>query len=541
MAGVLGKYQLDHRLGGGGMAEVFIAHTVGAEGFSRKVAIKRVLPGFSDNPAFAKMFVEEARISARLQHPNVVSVLDFDRDAEGRLFLVMEFIEGKDLDALVSTGLIPFPVAIFVTTEILRGLGYAHDLPITAGQPGTDGMRGIVHRDVSPHNVLLSWEGALKVSDFGIAKARSASEATASEFIKGKPAYMSPEQANGERLDGRSDLFAVGVMLWEMLCGRRLFVGEDTRTTLAAVLFGTIPRPRSIRPDVPKDLEKVVMKLLERDLPARYRTAELAIADLLECNDAPKSGREQLIRVMTERFPHDAPFRQSRSNPGLTPVPAHVASAQTIVAHHPQHQHAMGPAQPAASIGAMRSAKTGTLGPAPGMSTGKKIALGLVVAAITGGGTFAIVSAMRKSDKPGDTGGAITNGAPSGTPSDAATPTPSPSIDAAVIAAPDAAPPIDAPPAPPIDAAVPVDATVAAGSSSGSAQVRPAAKKYGYLEIITHPVMTATLDDGRAKDTPIRNPPWKVTVGKHRVKFSNGESRSVVIEEGKTAKIEIIK
>ncbi len=338
MAGVLGKYQLDHRLGGGGMAEVFIAHTVGAEGFSRKVAIKRVLPGFSNNPQFAKMFVDEARISARLQHPNVVSVLDFDRDADGHLFLVMEFIEGKDLDALMSTGLLPFPVAIFVTSEILRGLGYAHDLPITAGQPGGDGMRGIIHRDVSPHNVLLSWEGALKVSDFGIAKARSASEATASEFIKGKPAYMSPEQANGERLDGRSDLFAVGVMLWEMLCGRRLFVGEDTRTTLAAVLFGTIPRPRSLRPDVPKDLEKVVMKLLERDLPSRYRTAELAIADLLECNEAPKSGREQLIRLMTERFPHDAPFRQSRSNPGLTPVPAHVASAQTIVAHHPQLQ-----------------------------------------------------------------------------------------------------------------------------------------------------------------------------------------------------------
>ena len=127
---------------------------------------------------------------------------------------------------------------IFVISEVLRGLGYAHDLPA-----GTD-MRGIVHRDVSPHNVLLSWEGAVKVSDFGIAKARAASEATASVFIKGKPAYMSPEQANGQALDGRSDLFAVGVMLWEMLVGQRLFVGEDTRATLAAVLFGQIPRPR---------------------------------------------------------------------------------------------------------------------------------------------------------------------------------------------------------------------------------------------------------------------------------------------------------
>jgi len=529
MAGVLGKYQLDHRLGGGGMAEVFIAHTVGAEGFSRKVAIKRVLPGFSNNPQFAKMFVDEARISARLQHPNVVSVLDFDRDADGHLFLVMEFIEGKDLDALMSTGLLPFPVAIFVTSEILRGLGYAHDLPITAGQPGGDGMRGIIHRDVSPHNVLLSWEGALKVSDFGIAKARSASEATASEFIKGKPAYMSPEQANGERLDGRSDLFAVGVMLWEMLCGRRLFVGEDTRTTLAAVLFGTIPRPRSLRPDVPKDLEKVVMKLLERDLPSRYRTAELAIADLLECNEAPKSGREQLIRLMTERFPHDAPFRQSRSNPGLTPVPAHVASAQTIVAHHPQ-QHAAGPPQPAASIGAMRSARTGTLGRGPGMSTGKKVALTLLVAVLVGGGTFALVTTLSKTKSSGVVIDAAIATGPASTPADTAPPTP---IDASV-----APPPIDAAPSP-VDAAPPVDAAAPAAPIDAGSAVKAAPTKYGSLEVYAQPILTVTLDGKVIGDTPIK--PRRIATGKHRLKFSNGETRSVVIEEGKTAKIEIFK
>src|SRR5512139_3571780 len=288
MLGVSGKYRLDQRLGGGGMAEVFLASSVGAEGFQRRVAIKRVLPGYSDNEAFAKMFVDEARISSQLVHPNIVSVLDFDRDAENRLFLVMELVEGKDLDGLMATGLLPIPVVIFVIAEVLRGLGFAHDLPV-----GTH-MRGIVHRDVSPHNVLLSWEGAVKVSDFGIAKARAATEATASVFIKGKPSYMSPEQANGEPLDGRSDLFAVGVMLWEMLVGRRLFVAEDTRATLAAVLFGVIPRPRSLRKDVPKDLEAVVMKLLERDLPARFKSAEQAIAALLECDDAPKDGRELL-------------------------------------------------------------------------------------------------------------------------------------------------------------------------------------------------------------------------------------------------------
>src|SRR5215510_1582616 len=129
MVMVSGKYQLDRRLGGGGMAEVYLASTIGAEGFSRRVAIKRVLPGFSDNEAFAKMFVDEAQLSAQLVHPNIVSVLDFDRDAEDRLFLVMELVDGKDLDAVLATGLLPLPAVLFVISEILRGLGFAHDLP----------------------------------------------------------------------------------------------------------------------------------------------------------------------------------------------------------------------------------------------------------------------------------------------------------------------------------------------------------------------------------------------------------------------------
>nr|MBP9089195.1 serine/threonine protein kinase [Kofleriaceae bacterium] len=303
------KYRLDARLGGGGMAEVFAGSTVGAEGFSRPVAIKRVLPGYSDNPQFAKMFVAEARISSRLVHPNIVSVLDFDRDHENRLFLVMELVEGKDLDALLHTGPLPASVVIHIIGEMLRGLGYAHDLP-----GASDAMRGVVHRDVSPHNVLLSWEGAAKVSDFGIAKAREASSATASVFIKGKPAYMSPEQANGEALDGRSDLFAVGIMLWEMLVGRRLFIGGDTRATLAQVLFAQIPKPRGQRPDVPKDLERVCMKLLERVANDRYRNAEDAIAELMKCSSAPKAGRDELVALLAQRFPTDAPVRFSQRN-----------------------------------------------------------------------------------------------------------------------------------------------------------------------------------------------------------------------------------
>ena len=295
---------LERRVGGGGMAEVYLAHTIGAEGFTRRVAIKRVLSGLAENPRFAQMFVSEAQLSSRLQHPNVVMVLDFDRDDEGRPFLVMEHVDGPDLAGLLATGMLPVSATIHIIGEVLRGLGYAHDLPA-----GTDGVRGLVHRDVSPHNVLLSWEGAVKVSDFGIAKAREASNATASEMIKGKPAYMSPEQANGEPIDGRSDLFATGVILWEMLCGRELFSGTTTQETLARLMFAPIPSPRELRPQVAADLAAVTMRLLARDRAARYPNANTALAELVACGDHPRSGRELLGELLGERFPNRAPQR----------------------------------------------------------------------------------------------------------------------------------------------------------------------------------------------------------------------------------------
>jgi eukaryotic-like serine/threonine-protein kinase len=400
--GISGKYRLDRRLGGGGMAEVFAGSTVGAEGFSRRVAIKRVLPGFSDDAAFARMFVAEAQISAQLVHSNIVSVLDFDRDGDGRLFLVMELVDGVSLDALLATGLLPLPAVIFVIAEVLRGLGFAHDLPITGD------LRGVVHRDVSPHNVLLSWEGAVKVSDFGIAKARAASEASASVFIKGKPAYMSPEQANGQALDGRSDLFAVGVVLWEMLVGRRLFAAEDTRATLAAVLFGKIPRPRSQRPDVPRDLERVTMKLLDRDLPARYAAAEAAIADLMNCADAPRAGREAVMAVLAERFPDRAPVRHSaartRSGVPPTPVPGPAApSAPSTLTGVPEGPSTFpAPSFPAAAPGT-GSAASGAVAPPPR----RWLRLGLVATALLVGSaaaSFALVSLVRQPPATTSTG-----------------------------------------------------------------------------------------------------------------------------------------
>ena len=308
------RYRLGPKLGTGGMAEVFLGQVIGAEGFARQVAIKRVLADHSEEPRFAAMFIEEARIASQLSHPNVVAVLDFDRDPEGRLFLVMEFVDGKDLEAVYEAGRLPPSIAIFVVSEILRGLGYAHDLPRAGG------VRGYVHRDVSPHNVLVSWEGAVKVSDFGIAKALEHGGGARSAIVRGKPAYMSPEQVNAEALDGRSDLFAVGILLWELLAGMKLFAG-GAREAFARILFHQVPRPGELAAGVPADLEAVAMKLLARDREDRYPTAEAAIEDLARCADNPRNGRSELVRWLAHRFPVDAqrrmqpPTRQERAAP----------------------------------------------------------------------------------------------------------------------------------------------------------------------------------------------------------------------------------
>jgi serine/threonine-protein kinase len=309
------KYTTERWLGGGGMAEVFLARAEGAEGFTRRVALKRVLPGFSEHAELARMFVSEAQLSSRLQHPNIVSVLDFDRDDRGQLFLVMELVDGVDLGDLLDTGALGVPLIIYLAIEILSGLRYAHDLPLRCEA----GVRGIVHRDVSPHNVLLSWEGAVKVSDFGIAKVRAASHATATAIVRGKPAYMSPEQANGQALDGRSDLFAVGVMLWEMLCLRPLFRGSTAQETIGQMLFAPIASPTEVRPEVPEDLSRVVLGLLARDLALRTPSAAAAIAALVACADHPRSGREVLVQALADRFAGRAAGRTQGVVPASRP------------------------------------------------------------------------------------------------------------------------------------------------------------------------------------------------------------------------------
>ncbi len=284
-----GKYQLQCKLADGGMAEVFLARQTGVEGFEKLVVCKRIRPELSQDAGFVQMFLNEARVAARLNHPNVVQIFELGR-VEATYFITMEFIHGEDLRTLTQQAQQlgqppPFGLSCRILADTLAGLHYAHTRPSADGQP-----LGLVHRDVSPQNVLVTYEGGVKLVDFGIAKVnqRGLSEQTKAGLFKGKFAYMSPEQSRGLKLDARSDIFAAGVLLWELLTWTRLFKRPNDMATLVAVAEETIPSPRSIDPRIPAELERISMRALERDLSKRYPTAQEMRADL-----------EQLIRAQS--------------------------------------------------------------------------------------------------------------------------------------------------------------------------------------------------------------------------------------------------
>jgi serine/threonine-protein kinase len=306
------RYEITRQIGAGGQAEVLLASVRGAEGFHRLVAVKRVRSG-QVNAAKAVMdLINEAHVTSRLSHPNVVGVLDVDHDKTGQPFLVMEYVDGVDLEKLIETGPVPHPVAVFIVRELLSGLGYIHE-PQDQGRGRVH--RGLVHRDVSPGNVLLSWEGEVKLADFGVAQMLERTMTAPALATVGKRGYMSPEQVNRQELDGRSDLYAVGIVLWELLSHRRLLAESEGDVT---AVFRAIPRPSEYRQDVPADLEAVAMRLLAYDREARYRTAELAAHDLMRCRDIPRDGREDLARLLDDRFPRSGRQRPRSRPPGLS-------------------------------------------------------------------------------------------------------------------------------------------------------------------------------------------------------------------------------
>jgi serine/threonine protein kinase len=276
---VIGRYALYGEIAAGGMATVHYGRLLGPAGFSRTVAIKRLHAQFAKDPEFVSMFLDEARLAARIRHPNAVQTLDVVA-LGGELFLVMDYVQGESLSRLVRASrtkdhAVPLPVVSAILCGALHGLHAAHEATNDRGEP-----LGIVHRDVSPQNILVGADGVPRVLDFGVAKAAGRIHTTREGQVKGKLAYMSPEQIVGRMLDRRSDVFAAGIVLWETLTLQRLFGGEDNEGAIInAVMSRPLQPPSAIKPGISDAVDAVCMRALEREVDARFQTArEMALA-----------------------------------------------------------------------------------------------------------------------------------------------------------------------------------------------------------------------------------------------------------------------
>jgi serine/threonine-protein kinase len=441
------------RIAAGGMATVHLGRVLGAAGFTRIVAIKRLLPQFASEPDFEAMFVAEAQLAARIRHPNVVPTIDVV-SSDGELLLVMEYVHGEALGRLANqartAGGVPLPIALAVACDTLHGLHAAHEAKDRQGKP-----LGIVHRDVSPQNVIVGTDGVARVIDFGIAKAKTSLNTTEAGLVRGKMAYMAPEQLSGDPLTRQTDVYPVGVMLWELLVGERLFPG-GTRPELLQKVAGDVPSPRSRVPSVPERLDAIVMRALSTVPARRFRDAE-EMARALEGLGplAPRSDvaawveqtarealakRAELVAAVEAEgrsvpppgggFHTDAPPDKSApfaiGTPRL-PAPAGVPTVGTGLT-------------PAETAGPPATASTVTAEPPRTTPPWLLVAAGTVVAALLGLGLGLL---FRKPAPSPAASTAVTAAAPAAPPSHAAPPataTPSPPAASAASAAPSAAP-----------------------------------------------------------------------------------------------------
>ena len=274
----IGPYVLHQKVARGGMAELFLADYEREDGFRRKVAIKRILPHLAGNQNFIRMFTREARVAALLQHPNVVQIFDYG-NIENAYFIAMEFIDGKNLGEVIKEfghGL-PVEIAVFIMSQVCKGLDYSHNKKDdNTGEPFK-----IVHRDISPQNLLISYQGEVKISDFGISKARSEPSLTQAGVVKGKLVYLSPEQALGEHIDHQADIYALGLVFYETLTGKRVYEFANEVDAIRTIPVLDIEPLSNVLSDIPPELNRIVMGCLEKQKDLRYQSAEEIHADLL--------------------------------------------------------------------------------------------------------------------------------------------------------------------------------------------------------------------------------------------------------------------
>ena len=298
-----GKYYLLELINVGGMAEVFKAKMFGVEGFEKIVAIKKILPEVAEDQEFIKMFIDEAKIAVRLQHPSIVQILELGK-IEDSFFIAMELVNGKDLKTIRKRLkrvdlLMPVEQSAYTIAQVCEGLDYAH-------RKTDDKMNSlnIVHRDISPQNMIVSYEGTVKLIDFGIAKAKSKSTKTQAGMLKGKFSYMSPEQVSGQPIDRRSDIFSLGVVFFEMLTGKRLFLGKNDVETLEKIRKAEVPPPSVFNSSVPPEIDRIVFKALAKDREERYQWASEFAEDLkkFSYSSGKNFTRQDMMNFMSEFF-----------------------------------------------------------------------------------------------------------------------------------------------------------------------------------------------------------------------------------------------
>lgn len=306
----LGRYDIVQRLGHGGMATVYLARATGNAGFEKLVAIKVIHSHLAAEPEFVEMFLEEARIAAKIQSPHVAGILDLGHEA-GLHYMVMEYIDGETLSGLIRQlrprgERLPLPVVLQILIDACQGLTAVHDLRDADGHP-----YGLVHRDMSPQNLMISFDGWTKIVDFGLVKA-TGKRHTQTGHLRGKLAYMSPEQARGKPLAASADLFALGVVFWELLTGKRLFAGDSDAETLERVVRCELPPLKSQRDDQPPDIEPILRRALAREPADRYPSADAMLADLrrsLHDHLGPEDPRKQLAAIMRQHFEEQHKYR----------------------------------------------------------------------------------------------------------------------------------------------------------------------------------------------------------------------------------------
>ena len=538
-----GRYTLVRRVGTGGMAEIWKAKAQGPAGFEKVLAIKKVLPHLVEDGEFIDMFVEEAKLVATLVHPNIVQVFDFGQVGKLDYFIAMEYVAGSNLAQVLRRlgergARMPLEVALYIVLEACKGLGHAHSKTDMSGN-----SLAIVHRDVSPQNILVSFGGEVKVTDFGIAKVASALTRTAEGHVRGKLAYMSPEQANTHSMDNRSDLFSLGVVLYELITGRRLFSGSSASEIFAKVTDFRVPAEEDL-PNMPYEVRGIVRQAIEPDPDERYQDAmefETALATALG-PDGIVQARHALASIVQRLFEDERKLEMTAPNP----VPEAPEYAQTVaqtsgeLAVHPpsrqpevvpQAEPERAPSQPSGLTLARNQTGSKAVsimpgpppagGAAPGTEKRKRIALfaGLGVALLVAAGAGSLVTGLLSGGEapepavtaygtqPVATLSTVT--LPDETPAPTAEPTPEPS-------------PVETREARPRVTPRPVHTRVVAQPTP-----RPVPAGVGTLTVNARPWVRVFID-GRlvTNETPLRN--FKLPAGRHTIRFQNPAARFTI-------------